>query len=82
MRSLAEALAPGAPCRTCANLRPNGYAARPEPGAPAVRVHACAAFPRGIPDAITSGEHDHRTLFPGDHGRKYRPRSVPAPRRA
>jgi hypothetical protein len=46
-------------------------------------VYACAAFPRGIPDAITSGEHDHRELFPGDHGTKYRvkvPSEPKAPR--
>jgi hypothetical protein len=31
-------------------------------------VRTCAAFPHGIPDAIWSGRHDHRTPVPGDGG--------------
>lgn len=42
-----------------------------------VRKHenapTCDAFPERIPNAILDGEHDHTTLFPGDHGLLYRP---------
>lgn len=79
MRPLTTPLDPRASCRTCRNLRPKGYAPRSGQGTPGPRVYACAAFPRGIPEAITSGEHDHRALFPGDHGTKYRERTAPGP---
>jgi hypothetical protein len=33
----------------------------------------CAAFPRGIPDAIWTGENMHRTPVSGDSGIVYEP---------
>jgi hypothetical protein len=38
---------------------------------------ACRAFPRGIPDKISAGEHDHRLPFKGDRGVRYEPRVRP-----
>jgi len=34
----------------------------------------CKAFPDGIPDEITAGEHDHRKAFKGDKGIRFEPK--------
>ena len=33
----------------------------------------CAAFPKGIPDAILLAEHDHRNEYAGDDGIRFEP---------
>jgi len=38
----------------------------------------CDAYPNGIPPAILSWEHDHRTRFPGDNGILFEPRDEEA----
>lgn len=35
---------------------------------------SCAAFPAGIPGALTIGHADHRAPLPGDEGIRFRPR--------
>ena len=32
----------------------------------------CAAFPKGIPAPISTGEHDHRKEFEGDNGIRFK----------
>lgn len=40
----------------------------------------CTAFPRGIPKAILSNQHDHRTPFAEDQGVRFDPVSDEAAR--
>lgn len=36
------------------------------------KAPVCAAFPKGIPSRIMSGDFDHRRHYPGDHGIRFR----------
>lgn len=33
----------------------------------------CIAYPNGIPDNISTGEHDHKEPFEGDNGVQFEP---------
>jgi len=33
----------------------------------------CDAFPDRIPEAVITGEHDHREPYPGDNGVRFEP---------
>ena len=35
---------------------------------------ACAAFPKGIPEAILTGDHDHTKPYKGDNGIQFEPK--------
>lgn len=44
-------------CTICRNLRGD---------------KTCTAFPKGIPEGIYSGKHDHRQPYPGDNGIRFK----------
>jgi len=46
------------PCDLCKHAREND---------------TCDAFPDGIPEAILTGDFDHTTPYPGDHGIQFEP---------
>lgn len=47
-------------CISCFRLESDGFQA------------TCKAFPKGIPEEIISGKHDHRKPFRGDKGILYK----------
>ncbi len=48
-------------CNSCINSKMDG---------------SCFAFPKGIPEKILTGEHDHTKPFPGDNGIRFEPIKV------
>lgn len=58
-RFVEEYTQPTPPCWTCTHKSTLGP--------------TCAAFPRGIPQEILSGRHQHRVAYPGDRGIRYQP---------
>jgi hypothetical protein len=65
-------------CARCRHLRgPVDVPAAPGKGevlaGEGEQLVACAAFPDGIPDAIATGEVEHRKPYAGDHGIQFEP---------
>jgi len=62
----------GSLCAQCARLRGMRHG-RGSAELEGVTVQTCTAFPGGIPDAISTDQHDHREPYPGDHGKRFLP---------
>jgi len=71
---------PGIPspqCLNCAHYRGADFdEKRTSSGTMLLAWLACDAFPRGIPEEIRTGQHDHRLPFKGDRGVRYEPSAV------
>jgi hypothetical protein len=60
-------------CISCRRFR--GLVEVPAAGSgEAAMEPACDAFPKGIPEGIQTGEHDHVQPFEGDGGLRFEPR--------
>ena len=46
-------------CNKCKHINENGV--------------TCKAFPKGIPEEILRGDHDHRKPYPNDKGIRFEP---------
>jgi hypothetical protein len=69
---------PGIPseqCLNCAHYRGADFdVEHTDSGSRMMAWLACDAFPKGIPEKIRTGQHDHRLPFKGDRGVRYTPR--------
>lgn len=59
------------PCLGCARFR--GVAGTGPGDVEPDPLVTCEAFPEGIPEAIVTGRHQHKTHYPGDGGLVFLP---------